>query len=173
MRYLLIVENPGYTIAQREFLLKAARSQLPVLNVRVASSHIEVYVKTDDVESAKTIVEKLVGGRVIEVVDITFEEVPGGVERYVQLFNQERYWEAHNALEPLWRSTHNPTLQGLIMLAAAFVKLQEGQPEKFELLLKEALQLIEEDVGCLKASRVKEMALRFLLERRPFKLECL
>ncbi|MEM1597600.1 MAG: DUF309 domain-containing protein [Pyrobaculum sp.] len=172
MRYLLIVENPGYTPSIRQELLRRLRAQLPVISVRVGTRHVEVDVKTEDLNAAKEVVEKVVGGEVKEVVDITFEDVGGGVGQFVRRFNEERFWEAHNALEGAWRATRNPTLQGLIMLAAAFVKLQEGAPEKFEKMLKEAMDLITEDVNCIKASYIKKMAERALLLRQPFKIEC-
>ncbi len=172
MRYLLIAENPGFSVSHREDLLRRLRLVLPVIAVRIASDHVEVDVKTDDLKKAVAEVEKAVG-RVLEVVDITFEDVGGGVERYVDLFNRERFWEAHNALEGLWRKTRNATLQGLIMLAAAFVKLQEGRPDKFERMLKEALYLLKEDVGCIKIKQLLEKAEKALLEKRPFKIECL
>jgi hypothetical protein len=58
------------------------------------------------------------------------------------------------------------------MLAAAFVKLQEGRPDKFERMLKEALHLLKEDVGCIKMGKLLEKAENALLEKRPFKIEC-
>jgi len=172
MRYLLIVENPGYTVKNRPLLLKELRARLPVIALRIATRHTEVDVKGADPQEARKIVEKILGGSVVEVVDITFEEVKGGVEDYVRLFNQERFWEAHNALEGIWRTTRNPTLQGLIMLAAAFVKLQEGQWDKFETLIKEAVGLITEDVGCIRAEELREKALVALAQRAPFRIEC-
>ena len=171
MRYLLIAENPGFYVSHREELLRRLRAVLPVIAVRIATGHVEVDVKTDDLEKAVAEVDKVVG-KVLEVVDITFEDVGGGVEKYVDLFNRERFWEAHNALEGLWRKTRNATLQGLIMLAAAFVKLQEGQPDKFERMLKETLHLLKEDVGCIKMGRLLEKAENALLEKRSFKIEC-
>ncbi|ANT54464.1 hypothetical protein MEA186_01356 [Mesorhizobium amorphae CCNWGS0123] len=50
----------------------------------------------------------------------------------VDLFNHGYYWEAHEAWEPLWhaakRSTqHRPFFKGLILLAAAGVKIREGK----------------------------------------------
>jgi predicted metal-dependent hydrolase len=171
MRYLLIAENPGFSASHREELLRRLRAVLPVIAMRIATGHVEVDVKTNDLEKAVAEVEKVVG-KVLEVVDITFEDVGDGVERYVDLFNKERFWEAHNALEGLWRKTRNTTLQGLIMLAAAFVKLQEGQPDKFEKMLKEALHLLKEDVGCIRMERLLEKAEKALLEKRPFKIEC-
>ncbi len=168
MRHLVILENPGYTPAQRGELLKMLRALLPVLNVRIATSHVEVDVYGEP-ESAKLVLEKFFG-RTLDVVDITFENVESGVDRYVQLFNQERFWEAHNALETLWRSSRSPTLQGLILLAAAYVKLQEGNLDKFETLLREAVELIREDVGCVKSIEIKTAAARALLEKKPFKI---
>ena len=48
----------------------------------------------------------------------------------IDLFNYGYYWEAHEAWEPLWRatkrnSTDREMLKGLILLAAAGVKLRE------------------------------------------------
>jgi hypothetical protein len=60
-------------------------------------------------------------------------ECSSDYKRGVDLFNAGYYWEAHEAWEPLWHA-HNrrgPTaavLQGLIKLAAAGVKVRQGQP---------------------------------------------
>jgi hypothetical protein len=50
----------------------------------------------------------------------------------IDLFNHGYYWEAHEAWEPLWhaakRSTqHSQFFKGLILLAAAGVKIREGK----------------------------------------------
>ncbi|MER8466566.1 DUF309 domain-containing protein [Mesorhizobium sp. M1396] len=50
----------------------------------------------------------------------------------IDLFNHGYYWEAHEAWEPLWhaakRSTqHRLFFKGLILLAAAGVKIREGK----------------------------------------------
>lgn len=50
----------------------------------------------------------------------------------VALFNAERYWEAHEVLETLWRNSSGQEkllLQGLILVCAAFVHSQKGKPE--------------------------------------------
>ena len=47
---------------------------------------------------------------------------------YRRAFAAGRYFEAHEHLEPLWwRSGSDPFLHGLILFAAAHVKLQRGQ----------------------------------------------
>jgi len=51
----------------------------------------------------------------------------------VDLFNYGYYWEAHEAWEGLWQAArasprHRLLFKGLILLAAAGVKLREGKP---------------------------------------------
>lgn len=48
----------------------------------------------------------------------------------VSLFNAERFWEAHEVLESLWRVAKDEEkllLQGLILVCAAFVHLQKSE----------------------------------------------
>ena len=52
------------------------------------------------------------------------------LEEGVSLFNEERFWESHEVLEQLWRTSNGPerdTLQALILAAAAFVHYQRGE----------------------------------------------
>ncbi len=52
------------------------------------------------------------------------------VKEVVTLFNAERFWEAHEVLESLWRAAEGEEkklLQGLILVCAAFVHLQKGE----------------------------------------------
>ena len=54
------------------------------------------------------------------------------IEEAVTLFNAERFWEAHEVLESLWRvaeGDEKKVLQGLILVCAAFVHLQKGKPD--------------------------------------------
>jgi len=47
----------------------------------------------------------------------------------LQLFNEERYWESHEALESAWRraeGSEKEILQGLILTAAALVHVQKN-----------------------------------------------
>lgn len=54
---------------------------------------------------------------------------PEGYYRYFALFNQAEFWEAHEALEDVWRETENDLfLRGLIVFAAAFVHVQRDNP---------------------------------------------
>jgi uncharacterized protein len=48
----------------------------------------------------------------------------------VELFNQERFWEAHEVLEEIWHpatGVERDVIQGLILTAAAFVHYQKDE----------------------------------------------
>lgn len=52
---------------------------------------------------------------------------PPAVSRYLDLFACGQYFEAHEVLEELWWQRHSdPFLQGLILFAAAFVKVGQN-----------------------------------------------
>ncbi len=99
------------------------------------------------------------------------------LERGVELFNQERFFEAHDVWEDRWRlegGEARTILHGLIQIAAAFVKLQAGQPRGTVALLdKGAARLapfspgrLGLDLQALLASvaRWRETALRMIDE---------
>ncbi|MEL9989782.1 MAG: DUF309 domain-containing protein [Thermoproteus sp.] len=176
-RYLFIVDNPGIDPAQRAQLLRDLRGVLSVLNLRVASDHIEVVVRSTHVAEAKNKIEEVLG-RVREVLDITIEENigRGDIRRFVDLFNSERFWEAHAEIEPLWRKNGDVALQALILICAAFIKIQEGLPDKFVRLAEEARRLLEEApprVGCIDLNRLREDLATSIMSKRPFKIACL
>lgn len=57
------------------------------------------------------------------------KELPAEYVSFFQLFNQEKYFEAHEVLEDLWRKEKGENrrfYQGLIQIAAAFVHIQRG-----------------------------------------------
>ncbi len=71
-------------------------------------------------------------------------------DRYYQefwkLFNAEKFFEAHEVLETLWRQTHGPErdfYQGLIQIAAAFVHIQKGTPDGARKLLDKASKKLQ------------------------------
>jgi uncharacterized protein len=68
--------------------------------------------------------------------------------RGVDLFNDGYYWEAHEAWEPLWHALGRTgpsadVIRGLIKLAAAGVKVREGQPHGVATHARRAAELFE------------------------------
>jgi hypothetical protein len=68
------------------------------------------------------------------------------VREFVGLFNQEKFFEAHEALEILWRdpaAAHKKFYQGLIQIAACLVHVQSGNLPGAEALFKSAVSKLE------------------------------
>jgi predicted metal-dependent hydrolase len=63
---------------------------------------------------------------------------------FVADFNAGRFFEAHEDLEPLWRQRgRSPLLQGLILFAAAWVKVQRGNRRGARRHLEATLRYLE------------------------------
>jgi predicted metal-dependent hydrolase len=66
---------------------------------------------------------------------------------YFELFNQRKFFEAHEVLEHIWlKDKHGPNgafYKGLIQLAGAFVHLQKSRPQPAAALFKLALANLE------------------------------
>ena len=175
MRLLVIISNPGITPSHRqEILTRLRREGLMVRNARIASDHIELDVVADD-EREVRLVERL-GLNLQEVRVIDMErtinyDVHDALFKYVELFNKERFWEAHEVLEEVWRLNRDKGLQGLIMLAAAFVKLQENNPRAFTELMMRAKDLIKNsNIPINKKSLLKRID-NALRSQKPFRIE--
>jgi predicted metal-dependent hydrolase len=87
------------------------------------------------------------GGVVPPIVGDGWRECPAYL-RGVALFNDGYYWEAHEAWEPIWHAhrRHGPTadvIRALIKLAAAGVKVREGQPRGVSTHATRAAALLE------------------------------
>ena len=80
----------------------------------------------------------------------------------VDLFNQERFWEAHEVLEEIWHpatGVDRDTIQGLILTAAALVHYQKDEKSVCVSILgraKEKLGTLDQfkglDIGSLRVS---------------------
>jgi hypothetical protein len=75
-----------------------------------------------------------------------FMPKPEAVQEAVSLFDSERFWEAHEVLESLWRvaqGQEKALLQGLILVCAAFVHHQKGEDAVALGVARRALPLLE------------------------------
>jgi predicted metal-dependent hydrolase len=66
--------------------------------------------------------------------------------KFIELFNQESFFEAHEVLEGLWREDKGPSrdfYHGLIQIAAALVHMKKDTPEGAAKLLKKASRYLE------------------------------
>lgn len=108
-----------------------SRRVTPV-NVRVASHHIEVSVVGGvDLSSLIDYLESTVGKVLLVTTSrsmVTSRDE--ALERYAGFVLEERFWEAHEVLEGVWRTSRNEVerswLKMLIKVAALMAKVQEG-----------------------------------------------
>lgn len=69
---------------------------------------------------------------------------PPSYYRYFELFNNEEFWESHEALEEIWRETDNDLfLRGMIVFAAAFVHVQKNNPSGCRKVLDKCILWLE------------------------------
>ena len=61
------------------------------------------------------------------------------IAAFARYWNEERFFEAHETLEPRWMRERDPGLQGLIQLAAALHHLQRGNLRGARTMLGRAL----------------------------------
>lgn len=92
---------------------------------------------------------------------------PEGYYRYFELFNAEEFWEAHEALEEIWKETDNDLfLRGLIVFAAAFVHVQRDNPSGCRKVLEKCVAWLEPY-----APRHWDLDVAFILGHARFCLE--
>ncbi|MCS7145241.1 MAG: DUF309 domain-containing protein [Nitrososphaerota archaeon] len=129
-------------------MMKRARGLLAphgcrVIDARIGRRRVEVDFFADDIQSAVSALSTWAPIEYFREVgvseDRSEEEL---VSLAAELFNEERFWEAHEVLEQVWRTkrgAEREVLSGLIKLAAAFVHLQKGRPQNFFKLLNAAM----------------------------------
>ncbi len=141
--------NNGYTTEDAKFLLSKV-SELGVFDdvrdARVASKHVEFDVSMDKPIECSNVLDILNSriGKVIGYTEIReiYIEDKERLKHAKELFNAERYWEAHEMLEGLWKKSsgeEKDILQGLILVCAAFVHAQKAEYDIALSILRRAL----------------------------------
>jgi hypothetical protein len=119
-------------------LIKQATG-LDAKNLRITGRAVEFDVFTRDTVAAVESLSRIeqVIGPIGTLEDLTtkqeFLSDKEAVREAVKLYNEERFWEAHEVLEGVWRRKgpggEKDALQGLILLCAAYVHLQKGEAD--------------------------------------------
>lgn len=144
MRFLVRLANEkGASPANRKQLTKIAYDAVrpfgaDVGNLRVSSKAVELdlLLEAETVlqPSLKALEDKVGPILTLRKLDIASPPIDKAeaIRLGLDLFNEERYWESHEALESAWRVTDGPEkeiLQGIILLAAALVHWQKNERE--------------------------------------------
>ena len=136
-RYLLHFKNESYLPHNCRELAYKARDLASDMNVsvrlaRVASKFIEFDVAAEK-EDLDTFVETLSPIGTIDNVRHVVEEhidKEQGIIDGIFYFNNERFWECHEAFEGVWNQCYGrekELVQGIILVAVAFAHEQENE----------------------------------------------
>ena len=134
-RYMLHFKNNGFSPKDSRELIYRARDlasdmDASVRVVRIARNFVEFDVGVEK-EDLDTLVEKLSPIGEIDNIRHVFEEEiekEKGISDGIYYFNNERYWECHEAFEGVWKQCfgkEKEILQGIILFAVAFAHAQE------------------------------------------------
>jgi uncharacterized protein len=147
-RYLVRLSNSMHFLPKQtlplmiEFRKKVDPLGAVVKNMRITEVAIEFDLyATDRVEMERSVAElSKEYGSILLDRDLTEEETRfptlykdkvETVKESVDLFNDQRYWECHEAMEQIWRRETNPTeksvQQGMILSASALVHAQKDE----------------------------------------------
>ncbi len=135
-RYLLHYKNEKYTPENSREVVYWARDLASEMNVsvrlaRIARKFVEFDVAVEK-EDLDTLLEKLSPIGTIDNIRHVVEEhieKDQGVKDGIFYFNNERFWECHEAFEGVWNQSfgrEKEMVQGIILVAVAFAHAQEN-----------------------------------------------
>ncbi|MGY5143797.1 MAG: DUF309 domain-containing protein [Candidatus Nitrosopumilus sp. bin_32a] len=149
-RYLLHFKNETYSPQDCRELSHRARDLASDMNVsvrlaRVATKFIEFDVAAEKID-LDPLIEKLSPiGEIDNVRHVVEEHLDKdkGLEDGIFYFNNERFWECHEAFEGVWNQCYGrekELVQGIILVAVAFAHEQENEESIGIGMLKRALE---------------------------------
>ncbi len=137
MRYIIVLTketiNPDNERRKIGILMETFKKDIRHVILRIDSKHIEIDINTDPHTLDKII--KVLNDNGYHVIDKVYIE---GIERsyghwrkeFIRLYDQGRYWEIHEMLEDIWRSSGDGFIRALILLMIPYIKIQMGQYDK-------------------------------------------
>jgi uncharacterized protein len=139
-RYMLHLRNTmPYTPKDVTAILHRARElvepEASIRDARISKKYIEFDTSIREEMDVKTITARLEAIAPLASYDEVIErhmEKDKALKRAVDLFNDEKYWEAHEGLEYVWKNAigiEKEILNGIILVAAAFVHDEKGEQD--------------------------------------------
>jgi hypothetical protein len=149
---MIHLKNSGYVPQDAKKLLSQADKLVAgmhaiVRDARVSSRYLEFDISISKdyldllVKKLETI-SQLDNARHIVEEEMEKEEA---VEKGREYFNYERFWECHETLEGVWKKTYEgekDLVQGIILVAAAFVHYQKNENDICLSILKRGMEKI-------------------------------
>ena len=136
-RFMIHLKNYNYTPKDAKTILMNSRDlsygmNLTIRDCRVSSKFIELDVSVPKT-NLELLLEKLLPiGKIDHFRHIIEEQIEKNqlIKDGIFYFNSERFWESHEALEGAWKQSmgnEKEIIQGLILIAAAFVHYQKDE----------------------------------------------
>jgi uncharacterized protein len=133
------LQNGSYTPKDATTLLYRARelagSEVVIRDSRVSKKYIEFDTSIPDGMDAGELAGRLEKISPLASAEHIVERHMGkeeAIKHSIELFNDEKYWGAHEALEGVWKGAQGDEksiLNGIILVAAAFVHDEKDEPE--------------------------------------------
>ncbi len=153
-RFMIHLLNGSHKPRDASALLDRARTlaQLDgtvVRDTRVSRKYLEFDVSIPDGTAVMNVLKKLEEISPVASYEQVVEhhmEKDEAMARAIEMFNDEKYWSAHEALEGVWKSARGrerDTLNGIILVAAAFVHDEKDEPEICISILRRALKKLD------------------------------
>jgi hypothetical protein len=156
-RYFIHLQNREYTPKDAAVLLERARElarDVIVRDSRVSKKYIEFDTSVPDSVEVDDLVSRLEKiSPVASVERIVEKEMPKeeAITHAIELFNEEKYWSTHEALEAVWKATpkggERDLINGIILVAAAFVHDLKDEREICLSILRRAMKKLEGSSG--------------------------
>lgn len=137
-RFMLYLYNKQFLPSDANLILKRTREltqsiEIIIRDCRISTKFIELDIsipKTYEVDKVLNLLKTISSIKeVIEVKERHYTKNEA-INNAIVLFNDEKYWWSHEALEMIWKESHGEEkqlLNGLILVCAAFVHYQKDE----------------------------------------------
>ena len=180
-RFMLHLKNSKYLPKDATTILHDSRDLIygitaVIRDCRISSKFIELDISVHK-NNLELLLEKLSAiGQNGDSRLIIEEEMEKGqlVKDGISYFNNERFWECHEALEGAWKQSNGEEkelIQGLILVAAALVHYQKAEDDICLSVLGRALEKLNDKSGqyCrINVDDVKQKVIEMLDKKEIF-----
>ena len=156
-RFMVHLKNSDHTPKDAKSILSDSRDlaygiNLIIRDCRVSNKFIELDISIPET-NLELLLEKLLPiGKVDHFRHVIEEPIAKNqlIKDGIFYFNNERFWESHEALEGAWKQStgdERELIQGIILVAAAFVHYQKYENEICLSVLNRALKKLHDKSG--------------------------
>jgi uncharacterized protein len=137
-RFMVYLYNQQFLPLDANLILKKAREltssvEIIIRDCRISTNFIELDLsipKNIQIDNVLILLKKISSIKeVLEVKERLLNKTEA-IDNAIVLFNQEKYWWSHEALEMVWKESkgeEKQLLNGLILICAAFVHNQKNE----------------------------------------------